>query len=109
MKTHRIIFEKYQSGIIDAEGVERSEWVEDRRTWAKVEQRHGSQKWQAGGYAESVTNLFTINHIPGWIPTTANRIRFQGELYDIESVDNIRFENTEIEIRAIKHERTLTT
>lgn len=108
MKTHRIIFEKLKSSGIDDEGVERVEWVEERRAWARVEQRHGSQKWQAGGFSETVTHLFTINYTPGWVPTSSHRLVFKGDVYDIESVENIRFENKEVEIRASKHERVLS-
>lgn len=109
MKTHRIIFEKYVSGQIDNEGVEKSEWIEDRKAWARIENRHGSQKWQTGGYAETVTNLFTINYIPGWMPTTAHRLIHDEEIYDIESVENVRYENRDVEIRATRTGRTLAT
>jgi len=109
MKVHRIVFEKVDGTEIDDEGVEQAKWVEDRKAWASVENRHGSQKWQAGGYSESVTNLFRINYIPSWEPTSQHRIKWKDDLYDIESVDNIRFENLEYEIRAVRHERTVTT
>lgn len=106
MKVHKIVFEKFVFGGIDDEGVPIEGWEYDRTAWAKIENRHGSQKWQAGGYSEFVTNLFTINFVPGWEPTTAHRLKWKNELYDIESVDNIRFENLEVEIRAIKQKRT---
>lgn len=110
MKTERIIFEKYVSGQIDDEGVEISVWVEDRKAWAKILKRRfsqGSQRQLTGGVAEIITDVFVINFVPGWTPTTAHRLIHKGEIFDVESVENVG--NLEFEIRATRTGRTLAT
>lgn len=101
-KTHRITFQRLET-VIDDEGVSISSWVDVRSAWASKESRSGSQKWAAGGYGATVTELFRINWIPGWEPTPVHRLVHRGKVYDIESVENVRGENEEYEIRAVAH------
>lgn len=109
-KTHLIQFEKRLSHSIDEEGIEVQGWEVVKTAMAKIENRNGNRKWatwQSGGLSEEVTNLFTINYLWGFMPDTSMRLVYQGEVYDIEGVDNIRGMNKEVEIRAIKTGRVL--
>lgn len=99
-KTQRVAFSRLTS-TTDAEGVSTDAWTAIRSAWASVEHRSGAQKWGNGGYSAVITDLFTIGYVPGWIPDASMRLTWDGKNYDIESAENIREENQDIEIRAV--------
>ena len=98
-KTHRIAFQTQTTEIND-EGIPVQTWVTERLAWASTEMRSGANKWHGSGYDASVNRLFTINWVPGWEPTPEHRIKYGNQYFRLESVDNIRGENMEMEIRA---------
>ena len=99
-KKHRIAFWTLVSSI-DDEGIKVDRWTLLREAWASVAHRSGAQKWSSGSYAETVTDLFTIRAIPGWQPSASMTLVWNGKSYDIESVDDIREEHIDVEIRAV--------
>ncbi len=99
-KTHRISFWA-ERDTVDSEGTVTKEFAEIRKAWASVVHKSGAQQWVSGGYDAKVTDLFTIYCVPGWEPDSTMQLHWRGKAYDIESVDNIRGENLELEIRAV--------
>ena len=108
-KNKRITFVQYVGSTIDDEGVESEIWQKVATRWAYVEHKNGRSIWRNGGFSDKVTDLFRINFDYGFTPTTAMVILYKDEIYDIESVDNIREENDEIELRAIRYIRSTNT
>ena len=104
-KVHKVLVEARQGTEIDDEGIEVNKWSIVNELWCSVENRSGSQKWGEGRYDSEVTTLFTYWWVPGVEITPAMRLRYRGDPYDIISVDNIRGENIEVEIRASKKDR----
>lgn len=99
-KKHRIEFRTLKS-IIDDEGIKQEEWTLLRKAWASISHRSGAQIWSQGRFSEEVTDLFTIRAIPGWQPDSSMLLVWNGKAYDIESVDDIREEHIDVEVRAV--------
>lgn len=108
-KNTRITFAQYVGSSINDEGVESEKWQTVATRWAYVEHKNGRSIWRNGGFSDKVTDLFRINFDYGFTPTPAMVIFYKGDVYDIESVDNIREENDEIELRAIRYIRSTNT
>ena len=104
-KVHLITIEELAHSGLDDEGITTNEWREVRQLWASMYTRsyQGAQQMGEGQYNVTDTSIFTYNWIPGWQPTASMRLRFNGELYDIQSVNNVQGDNREVEIRATKN------
>lgn len=103
-KNSRIVFLKHTNNLIDEEGIAVDYWDVVARRWAYVEHKNGRSVWNSGGLSDKVTDLFRINYDYGFTPTTAMLIVYEGNVYLIESIDNIREENKEVELRAIRYD-----
>lgn len=101
-KNQRISFLAYDHSKLNDEGVESEVWKKVATRWAYVEHKNGRAIWRNGGFSDKITDLFRINFDFAFLPTTTMVITFKDEVFDIESVDNIREENDEIELRAIR-------
>ena len=104
-KYRRIMFLDFVGTTTNEEGIEHEVWKRMGERWAYVEHRNGSAKWANGVYSDKVTDLFRINYDFGFTPTTSMVVLYKGNVFEIESVDNIREENKEVEVRAIQHIR----
>lgn len=102
-KKHRISFWTLTVSI-DDEGIRTEALTKKRDAWASVTHRSGAYKWGAGNYSSEVTDLFLIRYVPGWEPDPSMTIKWRGREYGIESVENIREENQDVEIRAVRRE-----
>ena len=102
-KKHRISFKKLIS-VIDDEGIRQDEWQTIRSAWASVSHRSGAQRWSAGNYSSEVTDLFLIRAIPGWEPAPSMALVWRDRVYDVESVEDVREEHVDVEIRAVFRE-----
>jgi SPP1 family predicted phage head-tail adaptor len=66
--------------------------------WAKVSNLHGSEFFAAKAVQSANTVKFTIRYISGL--DQSMQIIFQDKGYNITSIDNIKYRNEYIEIRA---------
>lgn len=94
---HRITLQKYIE-TTDQEGFSTQEWQDIATVWASVENLYGREYWQAAAIQAENTVKFTIRYRKD-IDNTM-RIKFQNKLYNIISVDNIKYRNEYIEIKA---------
>ena len=67
-----------------------------------VEGRHGSERWANLAAFSEATELFRFRRIPNLEITTEQYIFFEGNEYDILSVENIKGRNMYIEVLAKK-------
>lgn len=71
------------------------------------EGRHGSQRWVNLSHFSDCTDLFRIRKIPDVTITTSYFIYFEGERFDIVSVEDVKGRKMYIEILAKKVESTV--
>ena len=75
------------------------ETLEDFKTvWAKVSNLHGREYFEAAAVQRENTVKFTIRYLPDVNPSM--KILFQGRQYNITSIDNIKYQNRYMEIKA---------
>lgn len=78
-----------------------SESLEDYKTvWASVSNLHGKEYFAAKAIQEENTVKFTIRYLAGLDQTM--KMQFQGKAYNITAIDNIKYRNRYIEIRAVE-------
>lgn len=97
---HRILFEKYDE--------ERDRWHTWYRCGAAVNALYGSEYWDARAQQAQNTVNFTVRdcRILGCVTPQRYRIVFEGRVYDIEHVDHVRYEGSQLKIKAVeKYER----
>ena len=98
---HRIIFEKLITAV-NENGFETEEWKEYKVVWAKVSNLSGREYFQAATINKEKTVKFLVRFIEDI--TEYMRIRFREQQYDIVAIDNIKYENRYIEIKAMEVE-----
>lgn len=67
-----------------------------------VEGRHGSERWANLAVFSEATELFRFRKLPNVTVTTKQYILYEGERYNILSVENIKGKNMYIEVLAKK-------
>lgn len=101
---NKITFEELVT-TVNPNGFEVSDWVEVISVWAAVSNLHGREYYAAAAVQAENTVKFTIRYIPGI--DTKQRIMFQGKTHNITAIDNIRYEDRLIEIKAIEVEQSV--
>lgn len=98
---HRITFQRITNAA-NENGFE-SETLEDYKTvWASVSNLQGKEYFAAKAVQEENTVKFTIRYLAGLDQTM--KILFQGKVYNITSIDNIKYKNRYVEINAAEVE-----
>lgn len=93
----RITFQRLTT-TINENGFE-VETLEDFKTvWAAVTNLHGREYFEAAAVQAENTVKFTIRYLEGINPSM--KILFEGRQYNITSIDNIKYKNRFIEIKA---------
>lgn len=95
----KIVIQKYENAVND-NGFEEEAWQNFKPVWAKVENLHGREYFEAAAVKAENTVKFTIRYVPSIEPTM--RILFQGKQYNITSIDNIKYANKFIEIKGME-------
>ncbi|WP_296969169.1 phage head closure protein [Tepidanaerobacter sp. EBM-38] len=85
---------------INERGFEEETWEDVKTVWAKVTNLHGREYYAAAAVQAENTVKFTIRYLEG-VDTTM-RILFQGKHYDITAIDNIKYQNRYMEIKALE-------
>lgn len=94
---YRVTLQKYLE-TTDEEGFATQNWQDIATVWASVENLYGREYWQAAAIQAENTVKFTIRYRKDL--SNDMKIKFQGKLYNIISVDNIKYKNEYIEIKA---------
>jgi len=85
---------------INENGFEIEEWIDYKRVWAGVSNLHGREYFDAAAIQMENTVKFTIRYLPGI--DTSMRIVFKDKNYNITSIDNIKYGNRFMEIKAME-------
>ena len=96
---HRITFQTLETAV-NENGFEVEEWVDFKILWASIKNLHGREYFQAAAVQKENTVKFIIRYFDGL--DTSMKILFKGKHYNITSIDNIRYENKFIEIKALE-------
>lgn len=96
---HRITFQKHTT-TINENGFEVEAWEDYKTVWAAVSNLHGREYYAAVTVQAENTVKFTIRYLPNL--DTNMRISFQGKIYDITAIDNIKYRNRFVEIKALE-------
>lgn len=96
---HRIIIQKPVIKI-NENGFE-GELYEDYKTvWSKIKNLNGKEYFEASAVQKEKTVKFMIRFIKDIDETM--KISFQEKIYDISFIDNIKYENKYLEIKAME-------
>lgn len=94
---HRITFQRF-SATVNENGYEVHEWQNVKTVWALISNLSGTEYFQAAQVQAENTLKFTIRYLPGIDP--AMRILFRDKTYGITAVDNRKYRNRYLEIKA---------
>lgn len=94
----RITFQELKLNI-NENGFQIEEWIDFKTVWAGVTNLHGREYFEAAAVQMENTVKFTIRYFDGI--DTSMRILFKGKHYGITSIDNIKYRNRFIEIKAM--------
>ncbi|MGR6835917.1 phage head closure protein [Syntrophomonas erecta] len=95
---HRIAILEFTT-YMDEWGNQISDWIETDHLWARVSNIHGREYFAAAAVQLEKMLVFTTRYREGL--DESMRIRFQGRDYDIKFVDNIKYQNRYMEIKAM--------
>jgi SPP1 family predicted phage head-tail adaptor len=98
---HRITFQKLVTDT-NENGFEIEYWQDYEAVWAAITNLHGREYFEAAAVKAENTVKFTIRYVLNIKPTM--RILFKGNQYNISSIDNIKYANKFIEIKALEVE-----
>ncbi|WP_132252161.1 phage head closure protein [Natranaerovirga pectinivora] len=96
---HRITFQTIESET-NKNGFETEIYKDYKTLWAKVTNLHGKEYFEAAAIQKEKTVKFIIRATAGIDETM--RIIFQGRAYNITFIDNIKYENKYMEIKALE-------
>ncbi len=78
---------------------QRKEFVKVASMWAAVSNLYGKEYFAAAAVQLEKMLTFTIRFFPGI--HEGMQIKFDGNFYDIKSIDNIKYKNRFMEIKAL--------
>ena len=93
----RITIQELKTNI-NENGFEIEEWTDFKTVWAGVTNLHGREYFEAAAVQMENTVKFTIRYLAGI--DTSMRILFGTKHYNIISIDNIKYRNRFLEIKA---------
>jgi SPP1 family predicted phage head-tail adaptor len=94
---HRITLQKLTT-TTNPNGFEVQTWEDFKTVWAKVTNLHGREYFAAAAVQAENTVKFTIRYLEGIDPSM--RILFRRKQYNITAIDNIKYQNRIMEIKA---------
>lgn len=96
---HRITLQKFTS-TVNENGFEEEMWIDFKTVWASVSNLHGREYFEAAAVQKENTVKFIIRYTKDL--DTSMKIAFKGKSYNIIQIDNIKYENRFIEIKAME-------
>ncbi|AND85565.1 phage head closure protein [Clostridium tyrobutyricum] len=100
---HKIIFQKL-TATTNENGFEVEVWEDYSTVWAEVSNLMGREYFAAAAGQAEKTVKFTIRYLQGI--TDDMRILFEDKQYNITFIDNIKYRNKYIEIKALEVENS---
>jgi len=100
---HRITFQILVI-TINENGFETEVWQDYKTVWASVSNLSGKEYFAAAAIQAEKTVKFTVRFINNI--TESMTINFEDKQYNITSIDNIKYANKYIEIKAMGVERS---
>ena len=96
---HRITLQKLIT-TTNENGFSEESYVDDKELWASIRNLYGKEFYEAAAVQKEMTVKFIIRVTSDLDETM--RILFKGKIYNITSIDNIRYENKYIEIKTLE-------
>lgn len=96
---HGITFQKLTTSV-NENGFEEEAWQDYKTVWASVSNLSEREYYQAAAIQAEKTVKFLIRYIEGI--DTDMRILFKGKQFNISSIDNMKYVNKYIEIKAFE-------
>ena len=96
---HRITIQILET-VVNENGFEVEEWMDFKTLWASIKNLHGREYFEAAAVQKENTVKFIIRYFSGI--DTSMKIMFKGKSYNIIQIDNIKYENKFIEIKALE-------
>ncbi|MHC6181073.1 phage head closure protein [Clostridium sp. JNZ X4-2] len=100
---HKIIFQKL-TATTNENGFEVEIWEDYSTVWASISNLMGREYFEAAAVQAEKTVKFTIRYLHGI--TDDMRILFEDKQYNITFIDNIKYRNKYIEIKALEVENS---
>lgn len=100
---HRITIQILET-LTNENGFEIETWIDFKDLWAKIENLHGREYFEAAAVQAENTVKFTIRYTDEI--NTDMKILFKDKQYNITSIDNIKYANKFIEIKAMEVEQS---
>lgn len=99
----RITLQKYGT-YKDANGFSHNGWGDCVKLWAGVNNLFGKEYWEAKQCNMENTVVFTVRYSSyiSALDTKRYRILWQGKIYNITGIDNMRYENNFVNIKAME-------
>ncbi|KGM94904.1 hypothetical protein Z955_02395 [Clostridium botulinum C/D str. DC5] len=87
-------------------GFELDTWVTKKPLWAKANNLYGKEFWAAKANNFEDVIIFTVRFSKFLENVNRNdfRIRFKNKIFKIISIDNIKYENKTVKIKAINNQ-----
>ncbi|WP_373181214.1 phage head closure protein [Clostridium butyricum] len=96
---HRVTFQRFTT-VANDNGFEEEAWVDFKIVWAAISNLHGREYFEAAAVQAEKTVKFIIRFIKDI--DESMRIKFRDKQYNITSIDNIKYANKFIEIKAME-------
>lgn len=96
---HRITLQKFTT-TVNENGFEEESWIDFKTVWASISNLHGREYFEAAAVQKENTVKFTVRYIKDL--DTSMKILFRNKQYNIIQIDNIKYENRFIEIKALE-------
>lgn len=94
---HRIEFQRLEN-TFDDEGFPREEYVTFQKSWSDVNDLYGKEYWDS---KQQLSENITVFHTRYYKNIDTNcYILFKGQRYEIIEIDNIKYLNKELKIKA---------
>lgn len=102
-RRNRITFE-VESTVTNDSGFQETTWQPIKTVWASMNNLFGREFWSAKGVQQENTIVFTVryNRMIEELDTKKTRINLRGKHFKINHIDNVRYENKDIMIKAIE-------
>lgn len=98
---HRVTVQRYQE-YEDEHGISREDWVDLNTVWCSMNNLFGKEYWSAKEYNAENTVEFVMRYGACKDISVKDRLKQGTKLFNISSVDNIKYENTFIKIKAME-------
>jgi len=98
---HRITLQRFTT-IVSENGFDIETWQDYKTIWASISNLYGREYYQAAAIQVEKTVKFIIRYIED--VDTSTRILFRGKQYHITFIDNMKYANKFIEIKALEVE-----